>query len=89
MTANLKHSPLCSRDNGNELFFTVKKTDAKYRVVVPCELLDDACGNSGTGSARKAWATQHMPQLLDAFNARSEGGLAHDPFNRILVEEIS
>jgi|GEM_PF-2039346 len=88
MNAKLKHSPLCSRDGGCELFFTVKKDAAKFRVTVPRNMLDDACGQAATEASRKAWAKANMPTMLQIVETRPNT-VNQPPFNQILVEEIS
>ena len=81
----MKHSPLCSRDDGREIYFTVNDGDTKYRITLSREMLDDACGDAATEETRKDWVTSHLAQIL---NARPEGAKISPPFNRVLVEEI-
>ena len=81
----VKHSPMCARDNGREVFFTAKADGTKYRLTVPREVLDDACGDQAPEADRKAWAKAHVQDIL----ARLTSGMHRTPFDRIRVEEIS
>ena len=81
----MKTSPLCSRDNGREIFFTANVDGRKHRLTAPRELLDDLCGSTASEKQRKSWVTENKDACL--------GLLAQTPitkpFDRILVEEIS
>lgn len=81
----MKHSPLCTRQDGQEIHFTAKDDAGKYRFVISRELLDAACGNDASEAHRKEWVTAHMTEIL---STRTGSGGANAPFNRILVEEI-
>ena len=82
----MKHSPLCTRDEGREIYFTVNDGDTKYRFTVTREVLDGECGADAGEETRKAWVTDHLADIL---NARPEGAPISPPFTRIIVEEIS
>ena len=66
---------------------TVDQGDGRYRVIVPRELLDDEVGDDRTEEASVAWIEERMPQIMQAYTARTEGGWLNPPFNRIYVEE--
>ena len=84
----MKHSPLCTRDDGREVYFTVAHDDGKYRLVVPCEFLDDECGANADETARRAWVKSSLPDILGVVTAHTSGGIVHEPWTRIVVEEI-
>jgi len=62
--------------------------ETRYRIVVPREFVDDEAGDDASEEDRLAWLRRHLPQILSAYSARTEGGWAKDPWSRILVEEI-
>ena len=82
----MKNSPLCTRDEGREIYFTVNDGVTKYRFTVSREMLDDVCGDTAGEETRKAWVKDHLADIL---NARPEGAPISPPFNRVMVEEIS
>ncbi len=82
----MKQSPLCSRNEGREIYFTVNDGDTKYRFTVPQDVLDDVCGESADETLRKAWVKDNLSDIL---NARPEGAPIVPPFTSIIVEEIS
>ena len=82
---DIKHSPICARDEGREVFFTARADGTKYRLTVPREVLDDACGDDASEADRKAWARAHVPDILATLTSAT----AAAPFDRIRVEEIS
>lgn len=82
----MKHSPLCTRDDGKEVYFTVDDGDTKYRFTLSTEMLDDECGDAATEADRKAWVQNNLAHIL---NVRPEGAPFSPPFNRVIVEEIS
>lgn len=79
----LKHSPLCSRNDGREIYFTAKDGEAKFRFVVAREVLDDVCGDMATEKTRKAWVKTNLTNILDV-----RLGAATAPFDRVHVEEM-
>ena len=81
----MKHSPLCSRDGGNEIMFTAKDGETKLRFVVSRELLDDECGTAANEAARKTWVKNHLPDIL---GLRAGMSSETPPLNRVRVEEI-
>ncbi len=84
----MKFSDLQSRDNGHEVFFTALDGKQKFRIVMSRELLDDECGDAATEAERHAWVNTHMPGILDAMIARTDGGTIEPPYNRVFVEEL-
>ncbi len=82
----MKQSPLCSRNEGREIYFTVNDGFTKYRFTVPQALLDTECGAPANESVRKAWVKDNLADIL---NARPEGAPISPPFTHIIVEEIS
>ena len=82
----MKHSPLCSRDNGKEIFFTATDGTRKWRFVLPRTLLDKACGEKTNETARKTWVKGQVPDILTAFTA---GRDTTSLLNNIRIEEIS
>ena len=85
----MKFSPLCTRDEGREIYFTGSEFDRKYRFTLSREMLDDECGDTASEADRKAWVEAHMPGVISALKARTEGGRVTPPYNRVLVEELS
>ena len=81
----VKHSPMCARDEGREVYFTAKTDGKKYRFTLPRALLDDACGDAASEADRKDWAKAHVPDILATLTSAT----AAAPFDRIRVEEIS
>lgn len=84
MTPVLKQSPLCSRRDGREIYFTVRADDGKRRVVVPQGLLDERCGADAGETPRKAWVKENMANILVCVTGRPKV-----PFDRVLVEDIA
>ncbi|WP_108815950.1 hypothetical protein [Loktanella sp. Alg231-35] len=82
----MKHSPLCSRDDGHEIMFTAKDGDQKLRFTLSRDMLDTTCGAAANEAARKSWVKDHMPDIL-ALRTASVTPTA--PFNRVRVEEIA
>ena len=82
----MKQSPLCSRNEGREIYFTVNDGTTKYRFTVPQDVLDGECGADASQAARETWVRDNMPDIL---NARPEGAPISPPFTSIIVEEIS
>jgi hypothetical protein len=82
----MKHSPLCSRDGGNEIMFTAKDGDIKFRFVLPRDLLDAECGKTANEAARKTWVKANLQDILAA---RLNEVTTKKPFNRVRVEEIA
>ncbi len=82
----MKSSPLCSRDDGREVFFTATDGDRKFRVTVPKAMLDDVLGTSAGEADRKAWVKTRKNEMLDLI----EGGApAQDRLAGVAVEELS
>ena len=84
----MKHSPLCTRDGGREVYFTVAHDSGKYRLVVPWEFLDDNCGDSASEATRREWVKGNLPDILGVLTAHTGGGTVKAPWTRIVVEEI-
>ena len=82
---DLKRSPLCSRDDGREIYFTVRRDAAKFRMTVPREMLDDEIGNAAGEKDRKIWVTANIANILEQLTNSNSGA----PFDRIRVEEIT
>lgn len=82
----MKNSPLCSRDDGREIYFTVDDGDTKYRFTLSREMLDDECGADASEEQRKSWVKNNLAEIL---NIRPEGAPYSPPYNRVLVEELS
>ncbi len=82
----MKQSPLCSRNDGREIYFTVDDGFTKYRFTVPQQMLDGECGETATEAARKTWVQDNLHDIL---NARPEGAPISPPFTSVIVEEIS
>ena len=78
----LKASPLCSRDDGKEIYFTVKLPPRKLRVTYPRAYLNAACGEAAPEKARKAWVSAERPALLAALADQKPTDTA------VLIEEI-
>lgn len=81
----VKRSPLCSADDGREIFLTAKTPVTKFRLTVPRELLDDECGDAASETERKTWVETNIPQILAAL----PGSITRPPFDRIRIEEIT
>ncbi|MDA8585752.1 hypothetical protein N9L47_05690 [Rhodobacteraceae bacterium] len=81
----MKTSPLCSRDDGREIFFTARLEQTKYRVTLSREMLDDICGDDATEKDRKAWVTTHKPEITASLNGLTR--LA--PYDRASIEETN
>jgi len=81
----MKHSPLCTRDEGREIMFTAKDGEQKLRFVLTREMLDDICGATASAAQRKKWVSSNLTDILTARHA----GLASAPFDRVTVEEIT
>ena len=64
------------------------KGDRLYRIVLSREFVDAEAGENITEEERLAWLHAHLPQILSAYSANTEGGWVKEPWNRILVEEI-
>jgi len=82
----MKHSPLCSRDDGREIYFTAKDGAQKLRFTLSQNLLNEICGDDAAEPARKTWVTDNMSNIL---TLRTNPDSAEAPFDRILVEEIA
>lgn len=82
----MKHSPLCSRNDGCEVYFTAKDGPQKLRFTAPQGLLDDVCGADAPETARKTWVKENMTDILQL---RTGDGTARMPFARIQIEEIA
>ena len=78
----LKASPLCSRDDGKEVYFTVKLSSRKLRVTYPSAYLNAACGQGAPEETRKAWVSAERPALLAALADQEPTDTA------VLIEEI-
>lgn len=85
----MKHSPLCTRNNGREVYFTVSHDGGKYRLTVPEDFLDDECGAAADEATRTAWVTDNMAHVLQSLTARLGGGMVQSPYGRVVVEGIS
>ena len=81
----MKTSPLCSRDNGREVYFTAKAQDSKLRFTAPRELLDDVLGDDAKEATRKAWVTENKDIIL----AQRGATVTQPPFDRVRIEEIA
>ena len=81
----MKHSPLCSRDNGREITFTAKDGEQKLRFTLPRSLLDQLCGDDAAEDKRKTWVKEHMSDIL---NIRTTGR-ADAPLTQVHIEEIA
>ena len=79
----LKASPPCTRNNGREIYFTVKRNAEKLRITYPDAYLDKACGADANEQARKAWVAAQKPALLAALAQNTH------PDTAILIEEIT
>ena len=84
----MKHSPLCTRDAGREVYFTVAHDGSKYRLTLSRAFLDDECGAEADEAARRAWVTDNLPGVLSALTARTGGGQVRGQWGRVLVEDI-
>jgi len=62
--------------------------ETRYRIVIPRELVDEEAGDGASEEDRLGWLHAHLPQILSAYSARTEGGWVKDPWSRVLVEEI-
>jgi hypothetical protein len=82
-------TPIESPDDGRSFTLTFTEGDSRYRLTAPADLLDDECGADAGAETRRAWVESHLPGVMSALQARTEGGWAKAPYNRILVEEIS
>ena len=82
----MKHSPLCSRDNGQEIMFTAQDGDQKLRFVLSSDLLDATCGADADEASRKSWVKDNMPDILAI---RTGTAAPTAPFNRVRIEEIT
>ncbi|NDV00847.1 hypothetical protein [Pseudoroseicyclus tamaricis] len=58
----------------------------RYRIVIPDALIDAEAGEP-VGD-RLAWIEAHLPQILQAYTAKMNGGFVHEPWGRVLVEEV-
>ena len=83
--AKIKTSPLCSRSEGREIYFTARIDDRKYKFTATEQMLDDICGNAATEPSRKAWVKDNTPAILDA---RLPNG-SSAPYDRVRIEEIA
>lgn len=82
----MKHSPLCSWDDGREIYFTAKDRTQKLRFTVSRDVLDRNVGDTAPTSARKSWVKDNMSDIL---NIRTGDGTIAPPFDLIHVEEIA
>mgnify|MGYP000034625376 CR=1 FL=1 len=62
--------------------------DARYRIVVPREFVEDEISGDTAETDHHAWLRAHLAQILAAYTARIEGGWVKTPWNRVLVEEV-
>ena len=81
----MKHSPLCSRDAGNEIMFTAKDGATKLRFTLPRDMLDEVCGAAANETARKSWVKSNLDDILAL---RGSSADAQPPFNHVRIEEI-
>ncbi|MGZ9809856.1 hypothetical protein ACXN5S_05280 [Pseudoroseicyclus sp. H15] len=58
----------------------------RYRIVVPDALVDSETGEASPD--RLAWIEANLPQILQAYTAKMSGGVVHEPWGRVLVEEV-
>ena len=85
----MKHSPLCTRDDGRTVYFTVSHDGAKYRLTLSGAFLDAECGADADEASRKAWVGDRLPDILGVLTARTGGGRVKPPFGDVMVEEIT
>lgn len=86
MMAAYKMSPLCSRQEGREVYFTAKLDERKLSISFPDVLLEKACGQDASEAKRKVWVKEHRTQLLNALAAARP---VPTEFSDVLIEEIS
>lgn len=77
-----------SRDDGKALVLNLSGADGNVRLTLPAEMLDDECGIAADEASRRAWAQDHLPQIVQAYLARVSGGVVRQPYGRVTVEEI-
>ncbi|MEO0356938.1 MAG: hypothetical protein AAF386_01345 [Pseudomonadota bacterium] len=86
----MKHSPLCSRDDGREVFFTVKSdAGSKFRVTFAVAILDKELGADATEKARKSWVKTQLPATLTMIAQYPTTGPDPVPSLTPKIEEIS
>ncbi|MDF0600926.1 hypothetical protein P1J78_09300 [Psychromarinibacter sp. C21-152] len=62
--------------------------DEGYRLIVPRELAEDELGGTPDDAECAAWLKAHLPQILQAYTARTEGGWMKAPWDRVLVDVV-
>ncbi len=82
----MKSSPLCSRDEGREIFFTATDGQRKFRLTVSRAMLDDILGNHASEPDRKAWVKTRKTEILALIEGHAE---ADTGLSSVAVEEIS
>ncbi len=59
-----------------------------YRIVVPCDFIDDETGGPADEDTRLGWLRANLPNILETYTAKVGGGHVSAPWSRVLVEEV-
>ena len=62
--------------------------EGRFRLIVPSDFVSDEVGADASESDRLTWLRANLPQILQAYTARTGGGRVKEPWNRVLVEEV-
>ena len=62
--------------------------EGSFRLIVPNEFVNDEVGSDASEADRLDWLRANLPQILQAYTARTGGGRVKEPWNRVLVEEV-
>ena len=73
---------------GGDYILRLDGAEARYRVTVSRELLDDEAGDEADDAARRAWIEANLSHILGAVTATETGGMVGEPWGRLLIEEI-
>jgi hypothetical protein len=73
---------------GGDYILRLDGTEARYRVTVPRELLDDEVGDAADDATRRAWIEANLAHILGAVTATETGGMVGEPWGRLMIEEI-
>ena len=73
---------------GDDYLLRLEGPEARYRVTVPGELLDDEVVAEADESARRAWIKGNLAHILGAVTATETGGMVGEPWGRLTIEEV-
>lgn len=73
---------------GGDYILRLDGTEARYRVTVPHDLLDDEVGDGADDAARRTWIEANLAHILGAVTATETGGIVREPWGRLMIEEV-